>query len=146
MGAVAAEFKSVVPMDDWNVCRDIARANGRTFYFASRFLPPAPRRAILAAYAYCRIADDIVDRAPARGAAATESALADWETELVVPRHPVGRAFAAAREEYGIPELPVRDLLKGVRLDLQPAAYETWDELRHYCYLVAGTIGLITAP
>jgi phytoene synthase len=31
-------------------------------------------------------------------------------------------------------------------MDLQPARFETWDELATYCYHVAGTVGLIAAP
>lgn len=131
---------------DWSACRTIARQHGRTFFFASHFLPPKQRRAILAAYAYCRIADDIVDRAVESGSESAQRELDAWERELEHPIHPVAVAFAAARDEYRIPEQPVRDLLAGVRMDFAPARYGTWDELRSYCYHVAGTIGLIAAP
>jgi phytoene synthase len=131
---------------DWEMCRAVAREHGRTFYFASHFLPPKRQRAILAAYAFCRIADDIVDRAAATGPAAAERSLAVWEAELDTPRHPVGVAFARVRADYAIPDEPVRDLIAGVRMDLAPHRYETWADLEHYCYRVAGTVGLIAAP
>lgn len=101
---------------------------------------------MLAAYAYCRIADDIVDRSEATGRAAALAELAAWEDELSRPVHPVAVAFAHVRSQYGVPERPVRELLHGVRQDFEPGSYETWEDLREYCYLVAGTIGLITAP
>jgi phytoene synthase len=124
----------------------VVRRHGRTFFFASRFLPSDRRRAIYAAYAYCRVADDIVDRVPATGLDAAARALGVWEGELDAPVHPVAVAFAAARERYGVPVAPVRELLAGVGMDLAPRRYATWDELRVYCYRVAGTVGLIAAP
>ncbi|CAA9549800.1 MAG: Phytoene synthase [uncultured Thermomicrobiales bacterium] len=134
------------PVPDWDHCRDVLRAHGRTFSFGSQFLPLERRRAIQAAYAFCRVADDIVDRAPATGLAAAARALDAWETEIDCPRDPIAVAFAAARARYGVPEQPVRDLVAGVRMDLAPQTYATWAELEVYCYRVAGTVGLIAAP
>jgi phytoene synthase len=68
--------------DMWDICASIARAHGRTFFLASRFLTPAQRRAILATYAFCRIADDIVDSASTRSIYRTAEVLARWEDEL----------------------------------------------------------------
>ena len=137
---------TAAPRPDWRRCHEVARTHGRTFYFASRFLPPDRRRAILAAYAFCRVADDIVDRAPATGLAAAARALDAWETELDAPNDPIAVAFAAARAQYGVPADPARDLLAGVRMDLAPQRYATWEDLRRYCYRVAGTVGLLAAP
>ena len=47
--------------DDAHRCREIVRTHGRSFYLASLFLLPDQRRAIHAVYAFCRVADDIVD-------------------------------------------------------------------------------------
>src|SRR5688572_20918539 len=63
----ATRLDAALAPPDWGYCRAVARKHGRTFYFASQFLPPEPRRAIHAAYAFCRAADDIVDRAPSSG-------------------------------------------------------------------------------
>lgn len=134
------------PAPDWRRCRDVVRTHGRTFYFGSQLLTLDRRRAIHAAYAYCRIADDIVDRAPASGFSLAERALLAWEAELDRPRDPVAIAFATARRQYDIPLQPVLDMLAGLRMDLAPRRFATWDELRLYCYRVAGTIGLIAAP
>jgi phytoene synthase len=131
---------------DWARCRAVAHAHGRTFAFASRFLPPARRRAIHAVYAYCRVADDVVDRAGEAGRVAAERALTAWEAELDTPRDPIAVAFAAARARYAIPAGPARELLVGLRMDLAPARFAAWDDLRVYCYRVAGTVGLMVAP
>ena len=103
MSSAIALDRLDVTTADWHACRDIARCHGRTFYFASRFLPPKPRRAMLAAYAYCRIADDIVDHAAEQGLDAAQAEIGAWEAQLNAPIHPVARAFAAARVEMSGP-------------------------------------------
>jgi phytoene synthase len=140
------QVRPVPNSGDWASCRKIARHHGRSFFFASRCLPPARRRAALATYAYCRIADDIVDQARQAGPEAAAAALARWEAQLRRPVDPVAIAFAHARDRFSIPEEPVRDLLTGLRMDLTTTRYATWDELRTYCYHVAGTVGLMVAP
>ena len=129
---------------EWRLCAAIARSHGRTFFLASHCLPPDRRRAIHATYAYCRIADDIADLSA--DAASAALALDAWERQLAAPTHPVAVAFAAARAQYGVPVAPARDLITGVRMDLGPCRFATWDELRRYCYHVAGTVGLMVAP
>ncbi len=130
---------------DWLACQHLARIHGRSFYLASRMLGPERRRSILAAYAYCRLADDAVDQTGGRPEESW-SVLHDWECQLDRPRHPVAIAFADVRERYGIPDQPVREFFDGMRADLTITRYDTWPELRHYCHLVAGTVGLIVAP
>jgi phytoene synthase len=131
---------------DWGACAAIAAEHGRTFYLASRLLPPPRRRAILATYAYCRTADDIVDKADAFGPDAALKALDRWEQQLDAPTDPVARAFAVARAEYAVPVEPVRELLVGIRMDLDVSRYASWPDLQRYCHLVAGTVGLMVAP
>jgi 15-cis-phytoene synthase len=129
---------------EWRLCAAIARSHGRSFFLASYCLPPDRRRAIHAIYAYCRIADDITDHS----ADATSAALAldAWEWQLSAPTHPVAVAFAAARAQHGVLVAPAQDLITGLRMDLGPCRFATWDELRRYCYHVAGTVGLMVAP
>lgn len=132
--------------EDWERCRQIARHHGRSFYLASKMLPTARRRAVLSAYAYCRIADDIVDRAGEEGSGAATEALRAWNHQLVEPRDPVAVAFAHTRKAYNIPTEPIMDLLTGVEMDLSTSRYDDWTALHRYCYHVAGTVGLIVAP
>lgn len=128
------------------MCEALTRAHGKTFFMASRFLPPARRLGIFATYAFCRTADDIVDAAPVAGLDAVAAALDRWELELVSPIHPIAQAFEATRDRFTVPMQPAYDLIAGIRMDLAPRQYATWEELRHYCYLVAGTVGLMVAP
>lgn len=130
----------------WDQCDEIARHHGRSFYLANRLLPPLRRQAVIATYAYCRIADDIIDRAPVTGLDAAVDALAQWEQQLIEPTDPVAIAFAFARGEFGVPIEPVRDLLLGINMDVTTTRYATWEDLRAYCYYVAGTVGVMVAP
>lgn len=141
-----ADGLPAVPPGVWQACEAIAREHGKTFAFASRFLPAGRRRGVLAAYAFCRVADDIVDEAPRAGLAAAADLLDRWETQLDMPEHPIALAFLATRQRFGVPRQPAQDLIAGIRSDLSPRRYATWEDLRSYCYLVAGTVGLIVAP
>jgi len=129
---------------EWEMCRRIAREHGKSFYAASYCLPAERRRAILAVYAFCRIADDLVDRAIDVDTALL--AIEAWEGEIDHPASPVAIAFARARRRFGVSEQAARGLLAGVRMDLLPCRYESWAALHHYCYAVAGTVGLMVAP
>ena len=137
---------SSVQRSHWEACRRLTMIHGRTFYFASQMLPAAKKRAIHSAYAFCRVADDLVDREQELGVERVMTRLAAWEDQLEHPVDPVAIAYASTRDRYGIPLQPNRDLFTGVRMDLTHCEYATWEALREYCYCVAGTVGLITAP
>lgn len=138
------------PLDAaYDYCRGITREIARTFYYGSLFLPEAKRRAAWALYAFCRIADDIVDERDLYPN--PQADLARWRDALLgayagQPRGPVMRAWADTLSRYPVPLRPALDLLDGVEMDLSGAAFATFEELRLYCYRVAGTVGLLMAP
>ncbi len=130
-------------------CREITQAASKTFYLASLFLAPEKRRAVWAVYAFCRTADDLVDRIAPAGDRL--GAIDRLERELLacVAGEPVGPIFAAyadATARFAIPLEPALALLRGARMDVTVRSYETYDELGEYCYLVASTVGLLVAP
>ncbi|GAC1659497.1 MAG: phytoene synthase [Candidatus Elarobacter sp.] len=135
--------------DCYRACREIVRFHSKTFYLSSLFLEPRKRRAVWAVYAFCRTADDIVDRT----APASErlNAIAAWERGLVesYDGRPAGAtfvAFADAARRFCIPIEPALALLRGARMDVTIRRYDTYEELREYCYLVASTVGLLVMP
>lgn len=135
--------------DCYRACREIVRFHSKTFYLSSLFLEPLKRRAVWAVYAFCRTADDIVDRpSPALDKLAAIDA---WERQLLDSydgrtRDPLFVAFADAAQRFGIPIEPALDLLRGARMDVTVRRYETYEDLREYCYLVASTVGLLVMP
>ena len=96
-GDVAATRVDPTRETDWAPSWALLREHARTFSFGSRFLAADRRNAIAATYAWCRIADDIVDTAGEVAPSDVAAALDRWEHELVEPVHPVSVAFAAAR-------------------------------------------------
>ncbi|HYV96857.1 MAG TPA: phytoene/squalene synthase family protein [Gemmatimonadaceae bacterium] len=130
-------------MTDAEHCAAVARQNTRTFSLAAGFLPRDKRRGAFAFYAFCRTADDIVDRGnPANVDAALKAIRAELDAALAgEPRGPVFRELAWAAGHFAVPAAPLFELLDGVSLDRTPARYESWNDLRAYCTRVASSVG-----
>ena len=62
-------------------CERLTRSHSRTFYMASSLMPTGKRRAVRALYAFCRVSDDLVDRAGGD----PRAALAAWRARLAGP-------------------------------------------------------------
>lgn len=133
----------------YRTCGELTRAASTTFYLSSLFLPAPKRRAIWAVYAFCRTADDLVDRtAPAAERLAAVDAF-ERKLRAAVCGHaadPLFLAYADAAQRFEIPLGPALGLLQGARMDISVARYATYAALCEYCYLVASTVGLLVAP
>jgi 15-cis-phytoene synthase len=129
-------------------CRRIAHKYGANFSVGFRFLPKEKRQAVYAAYAFCRWADDIADEGEAAGGK-REACLDEWQRELDAcysgaPTHPITIALADALKHFAIPKAAFIALIDGCRQDMVKTRYETFDELLHYCELVAASISDIS--
>ncbi len=127
-------------------CERIVRQHARTFALASRLLPPKKRRAAYALYAFCRVADDMVDSAPADMRRITEGQLSAYQQQLDDAldgngQGPVFREVARVIHEFDVPGAPLHELLAGVARDLAPTRYEDWPALERYCEGVASSVG-----
>ena len=129
-------------------CRTIAHKYGSNFSVGFRFLPPVKRRAVYAAYAWCRWADDIADE-PSDSSTSVLDRLAAWQGEVDAtyagrPSHPITLALADALQHFAIPKSAFVALVDGCRQDMVKTRYETFDELLQYCELVASSISDIS--
>ncbi len=128
-------------------CRELTREQAKNFYFAFITLPPRQRSAIYAAYAFCRLCDDITDGAELSldgQAAALDELREDLRRAYDgAPSGPVLPAVMDAARTFDIPREYFDDIVAGVMVDLSKRRYETFDELREYCYGVASTVGLV---
>lgn len=132
----------------YDYCRAITHKHGGNFSVGFRFLPAVKRRAVYAAYAYCRIADDIADE----GFDSVERkllSLDEWQRELDTaydghPSHPITIALADALQHFSIPKSAFVALIDGCRQDMVKTRYDTFEELLHYCDLVATSISDIS--
>jgi len=138
MTATAEQFERA-----YQHCSELTYQHSRTFHLASGLLPRDKRRAARALYAFCRVSDDLVDRAGGDA----EAGLRAWR-ERALSLHPdpldrVALAWADARARYSIPLRYAEQLIEGVARDFTVTRYETFDELATYCYGVASTVGLM---
>lgn len=160
----------------YSVCRSIARAAAKNFYYGFAVLPRRKRNALSAVYAFMRRCDDIADD--------NTSSLRDRHNRLMQWLDQMHRALAAqptddpvllaltdAQRTHAIPVGLLDQLAYGTAADLEssraapsgdrsfddaldrphdyaleqpPAArYQTFSELRQYCYSVASVVGLV---
>src|SRR3954471_10896658 len=129
-------------------CRDIAHRYGANFSVGFRFLPRVKRRAVYAAYAWCRPSDDIPD-CPSGSPQSVLDRLASWQRELDAtyagnPSHPITLALADALQHFAIPKSAFVALIDRCRQDISKTRYQTFAELLGYCERVASSISDIS--
>jgi phytoene synthase len=124
----------------------VISARSRSFALASRLLPRGARARAVVLYAWCRRADDAVDLAADADRAAAVARLAaelDAVARGVPPDDVVVRGFAALVRTSAIPLAYPAELIAGMGMDAAGVGYASIDDLVHYCYRVAGTVGLM---
>jgi phytoene synthase len=134
-------------------CRALNARHGRTFFLATRLLPPARRPAVHALYGFARLADDLVD-GPGRGRDAAgirarlDGLAAALDTGLRTghSRHPALAAVVDTATRYGIGAELFEAFLRSMRMDLTIAGYPTRAALDAYMYGSAAVIGLQLLP
>lgn len=121
----------------------------KSFYLSARLLPQKRRWATYAVYAFCRYADNLVDKKRGRSRVEILAELNFLAQELEISyrtgesEHPIIRPFILIAKGHDIPlEYPL-DLLEGVKMDIQYNRYRNFDDLSLFCYRVAGVVGLI---
>lgn len=131
---------------DHAACAALLRRSGSSFALPIRLLPEAKRRGTTALYAFCRLADDLVDDAADATAArrGLDAFAAQVEAALAGERspEPVLRALVDTVRRFAVPTEYLRDVIAGVRMDLDQASYGTFAELEEYCRRVASAVGL----
>jgi phytoene synthase len=127
-------------------CRHITRSRAKNFYYAIRTLPARKRQAVYAAYAFCRICDDISDEERSledklRLFGQTRQLLQDGYDGKATD--PVFAALGDASATFDIPARYFEEVIAGVEMDLIQKRFQDFEELRDYCYKVASAVGLI---
>ena len=140
--------KQLVSVDEaYELCRQITAEYAKTFYLGTLLMPKEKSKAIWAIYAWCRLTDELVDGAKAQYT--TQETLAEWEQQLesVFAGYPIDNtdvALVDTIQRYPMGIQPFRDMIAGQRMDLVRNRYQTFEELKLYCYRVAGTVGLMS--
>jgi phytoene synthase len=129
--------------DDLAACVALMRTGSRTFFAASRLLPVRVRPSAIALYAFCRVADDLVDD----GGMCVDQAMAQLCHRLDriyggdALDHIEDRALAEVVHRHGLPRPLLDALLDGFAWDAQGRAYQTLEDLHDYGARVAGSVG-----
>lgn len=145
----AAGITDPVLRHDYRISRDLAREHGRTYFLATRFLPPERRSAVHALYGFARTADDIVDD-PSPHATPESKALKlqEFSDSMAAPvdAHPTVRAALDAADRYQLDPALFTAFLDSMRMDLTVREYATHADLDRYVWGSAAVIGLMVTP
>ena len=134
-------------------CRALNAAHGRTYFLATRLLPPARRPAVHALYGFARYADEIVDdlddeRPVTEKAAQLDALTAEMEAALdgAPTAAPVLAALADTARRHDIDRKHFADFMVSMRMDTTVTEYATFDDLAVYVHGSAAVIGLQMLP
>ena len=124
--------------------REMAKREAGNFYWGFISLGYHERMAIYALYNFARQVDDEadtvgLDNLPARLAVHRERIARCARGEY--GDDPILRVLSEAMERYAIPAGELQMLVDGVEMDFSRSRYETFEELRTYCNLVASVVG-----
>jgi len=135
----------------YEICRKETQQWAKTFYLGTLLLPQEKRKAIWAIYVWCRRTDEIMDSIEASTKSQDELSdnLNEWEenTKNVFKgniKSELDSVLLDTIEKYPQSIQPYLDMIDGQRMDLNKFRYKDFDELKLYCYRVAGTVGLMT--
>ena len=133
--------------DVYGDARSILRSKGRTFALAARLLPAKTAQDATLLYAFCRNVDDLADNPTAGPSARTE--LVDLRDQICAGsgNSPLVREFLQMANRRGLSLVSVTKLIDGALSDLADTVLiKNSEQLIHYCYLVAGTVGEMMCP
>lgn len=139
-----AAMRRPASAQDLEFCLALLRDGSKSFYAASLLLPKRLRADVYALYAFCRVADDLVDRAA--NAAPAVAAVRERLHALysgATACGPVERAFADLLTRHPLPIEAPAALVEGFAWDAERRVYETISDLRAYGMRVAGAVGVM---
>jgi len=124
----------------------LTKQSDTNFYYSFLLLPKEKREAIHSVYAFCRYTDDIVDEESDERRKVV--LLRRWRMELGLAlrgtsSYPILNQLSSTARRFRIPVDHFYDLIRGMEMDLTKTRYETFDELKEYCSLVASSVGLM---
>lgn len=124
-------------------------ARDTNFAYSFLALSKDRRAAITAVWDFCRAVDDEVDEGADRPVTARHAGLEQWRHEVAAcfeggdPRTPQGRALQGVVARWPVQRLHFEQLIEGCAMDLEPAPFPSFCDLRAYCCKVASAVGLI---
>ncbi|MGI8698402.1 MAG: phytoene/squalene synthase family protein [Mycobacteriales bacterium] len=131
-------------------CRRLNAAHGRTYFLATRLLPPEKRPYVHALYGFARQADEIVDDLDSLATVREKELALDRLVEsLAGDRASAGGVLPAVHDtirRWDIPRTHFAAFLASMRMDLTVTEYATYDHLATYMHGSAAVIGRQMVP
>jgi len=134
-------------------CKRLNNLHGKTYFLATRLLPPAKRPFVHALYGFARYADEIVDDlASTLTQDEKADALKSWGTEVLAniksgkSNDHIGAALVDTVNRFSIPISYFEAFLHSMTMDLTVTEYHTYEDLYEYVYGSAAVIGLQMVP
>ena len=127
-------------------CEELMQKGSSSFYQAFKGLPSPRREAVYVIYAFCRMIDDSVDE-PEQSTYTIHEIHDLFENLEEAEGHFIWPALRWLFSSF--PHLdkgPFFRQMEGQLTDLEVTHYTTLEQLEHYCYLVAGTVGEMLLP
>ena len=137
----------------YELCRELNKQHGKTYYLATLLLPPHKRPYVHALYGFARYADEIVDDLSSTLSDEEKAvALKTWGDnflDLFETGHtsdPVCLAVLDTVRRWNIPKAHFEAFLHSMTMDLTVTEYQTYEDLYEYVYGSAAVIGLQMVP
>jgi len=122
------------------------KRNGKSFWFASLFLPRQVAADAARLYAFCRTMDDLADIAVTEDSKAVLAQVRK-DLKIGVTSIPNVQDFLALADQHKLPREAADFLVATFIQDATTELHiEDEDQLVRYCYGVAGTVGLMMSP
>jgi phytoene synthase len=138
----------------YSACRDLHRTHGRSYYLATRLLPPWKRRHVHALYGFTRCTDDILDagglqHSPRERELRLEAWAARFYAALDGGEDPGDPALRAVRHTIAVFSISRSDFdafFASMRMDLHVRDYPDYGALLRYMEGSAAVIGTMMLP
>ena len=137
----------------YELCRQLNKKHGKTYYLATLLLPPEKRPFVHALYGFARYADEIVDDLSSTLTDVEKAeALHTWGQDFLsryesgTSDDPVCRSVLDTVRRWNIPQAHFEAFLHSMTMDLTVNHYNTYDDLYEYVYGSAAVIGLQMVP
>ena len=134
-------------------CKRLNNLHGKTYFLATRLLPPAKRPFVHALYGFARYADEIVDDlASTLSENEKAQSLKSWGDEVLAniksgkSHDHIGAALVDTVNRFSIPISYFEAFLHSMTMDLTVTEYHTYEDLYEYVYGSAAVIGLQMVP
>ena len=149
----AAGITDLKIQESYQECKRLNSEHGKTYFLATKFLPPNKRPFVHALYGFARYADEIVDDLKSTLSDLDKSKLlSTWSNSILndlqkgSSEDKIGKALVDTATRYQIPLEYFQAFLHSMAMDLTITEYQTYEDLYEYIYGSAAVIGLQMIP